>query len=471
MSDILKIYTAEQLYKMFRDKILYDNVGITDFNTGSKVRSLIESNSDIISAISMDFKEAIYNAIPIALYQGFGFAKKTAVKATGYLRPYRTPAMIINYTGAGSNAKITIDSTSIVAACTGAPGDAFDYDFTTYPTISALAAQIESLTNWTCTAIKTGNSDELFQQADTEVINSLNYLYADGLDIMLQTDIEISIPIGFSVTLDQQQIITTAAATLLAGTAWILIAAQNQTSGILGNIPIAAIDTVNGKGYINSYVTGVEYVKNDVAFSGGSEAETDDARRIRFANTINALNAGTTSGLQAAILAINTVKSVGIIGSLPSIGMVTVIVDDGSGAVSPTLEAEVLKVIEGDPSDLINYPGKGTAGIGYVIIAPTIYDVDVDITVYVLSSVIVDYTVLETAIQSSIEQYINTLVLGADVLLSEITRVAKNTSSSVYDVVISTPATNITIDSTEMARTGAGTTGVVTVTVLPQLSI
>ena len=42
-----------------------------------------------------DFKEAIYKAIPVALYQGFGFSKTGEVSAIGAIRPYRKPAFYI----------------------------------------------------------------------------------------------------------------------------------------------------------------------------------------------------------------------------------------------------------------------------------------------------------------------------------------------------------------------------------------
>ena len=474
MSDILKIYTADQLYTMYKNKILNDNVGLTDFNDGSKIKSILQSNSDIISALSMDFKEAIYNAIPIALYQGFGFAKKTAVNAIGYLRPYRTPAMTLTYIGAGSDALVTITSISISATCTGAGGDAFSYNFASYATIALLVAKINTdhSAGWTATAIKVGASNTLYQQINTNAKTALNYLYVSGLDIMLQTDTAITVTEGFSVTLNSQQIVTTAEGTILAGTAWVLIAAQNNTVGVVGNIGVGAIDTLNGKGFVNSNISGIQYVKNDSAFAGGTDEETDDERRTRFSISVNALNAGTITGLQAAILAINSVKSVGILPSVPSIGMVTVIVDDGTRVVDTDLEADVRKVINGDPTDMINYPGKGTAGIGYEVIAPTIHEfapgqhgTNVTLTATVLSSVIVDYDLLKVAIQTSVEQYINTLTLGANVLLSEIIRVVKNTSSSIYDVTISDPTENVEVLNTEFARTGTGTNAVVSVTV------
>ena len=469
MTTLLKVYTADQLYTLYRNKILADNCGLTDFNDGSKTKSLIQSNSDIVSAISMDFKQAIYNAIPIALYQGFGFKKKVATSAVGYIRPYRKPTFTLNYTGAGSSAQITITATTISAAVTGAPGDAFTLAFATYTTVGALVTAINLIGNWAAVGVSSSAaSTGLYQQAGTEVIGALNYLYQSGLDIMLQSDIAVTIPTGYSVTLNQQVITTTADGTILAGTSGIQIAAQNTTTGAVGNIGVGAIDTLNGLGYINSVVQGVQYVKNDTAFASGTDQESDTARKIRFIATINALNAGTKNGLIVEIEKINSVRSVGMITSYPAIGMNTIIVDDGTSTVSASLLAEIMKIIEGDPTDMVNYPGKGTAGIGYSVIAPTIVSSSVTLTAKVLADVIIDYTTLATNIQTAVEQYINSLTLGRDVIVTEIIRVVKNVSSAVYDVEITLPTVNIPVLNTEFARTGAGTSGVVTVSVISQ---
>ena len=466
MADILKTYTAEQLYTMYRNYLLSKGVGLTDFNSGAKIRALIESNSEITSSIGMDFKEALYKAIPIALYEGFGFTKTDAVKAIGYLRLYREPALYISYSGSGSSAKITSTATNIESAVVGAPGDAFDFDYTTYDEIGDIVSQIDALGNWSATLVKDSSvaSDTIYQYTSEEVVGATNYLNASGLDITLDDAIEIDIPTGYSVSIDSKTILTTADGTLEAGDSSVTIAAQVQTAGITGNISASAVDTVNGKGYINSSIDGIEQVINDSAFSGGAAEETDDNRKTRFSETVNALNAGTEDGIVTAIKGITGVRSVGMRTSYPFKGTNTIIVDDGSGAISTTLQAAVEKVLYGDASDITNYPGKNAAGIGYNIVAPTIVPVDIAILVYRLPNVNVDLTEIGTDVKTAVEQYVNTRALGENVLLSEIVRVGKNSNAAAYDLTISSPSDNVAISENEFAKTGTGTGGTVTVT-------
>jgi uncharacterized phage protein gp47/JayE len=468
MADILKIYTAEQLLDMYRLYLLAKGTGLTDFNEGSKTNTLIESNSDIISSIAMDFKEGITKAIPIAMYEGFGFDRLDAVNATGFMRPYRLPAFWIKYTGSGTSAKLTSTATSISTLVTGAPGDVFTFTYAAYPTLTDLVTAIDGEANWEATLVKSGTiaSSTLYQYTSDEVVDAVNYLYGEGLDIMLNSAVAIAIPQGFSVTIDEIQIITTVAGTILAGDSGVQIAAQSTTSGTSGNIIINAVDTLNGKGSINSSISGVEQAINDTAFSGGKAKETATEREVRFSETVNALNAGTENGITSEIKKITTVRSVGMRTSFPFKGTNTIIVDDGTSTISASLLADIEKRLYGDPTDSVNFPGKDAAGILYIIEAPTIVDVNISITVYKLSTTNVDNSTIETAVQSALEQYVNTRKLGEDVILSEIISVATNAHSGVYDALITSPASNISISENEFAKTGVGTGGNVTVTVV-----
>jgi uncharacterized phage protein gp47/JayE len=456
---------------MARDLVLSKQVGITDFNDGGKTKAILQMCADLMSTISMDFKEGMYKAIPVAMYDGFGFAKKEAVSAYGYIRPCRLPAMTINYTGVGTSAKITITATTISAACVGAPSDAFTYDFVDYLKTNDLAAEIDSLTNWSCTSVKNVDSDTLYIQAGVEVIDETDYQANDGLDLMLQTDIAIPIYTGFSVSIDDMQILTTEDATIPAGESGVQILAENSTKGIIGNIAANGLDTINGKGTINSTVDGVYACVNDSAFSGGSEAESDSERATRFANTVNALNAGTKDGILSAINAITGVRSSGMRTSYPYRGTNTIVVDTGSGSISADLLEEIEKVLYGDPNDLINYPGKNAEGIGYIISAPSIVDVNITITAYRLPTVNVDLDEIANDVKTAVEQYINTAQLGQDIVLAEIIRVGKNSNLAVYDLVINSPAANVSISENEFARTGAGTGGTVNVTAVVTLVV
>ena len=118
--------------------------------------------------------------------------------------------------------------------------------------------------------------------------------------------------------------------------------------------------------------------------------------------------------------------------SYPFKGTNTIIVDDGSGVISTTLNDAVEKVLYGDPNDILNYPGKNAEGIGYNIIAPVIVPVDIGVLVYRLPNVNVDLTEISTDVQTAIEQYVNTRALGENVLLSEIVRVGKNRSEEAH---------------------------------------
>jgi uncharacterized phage protein gp47/JayE len=349
---------------------------------------------------------------------------------------------------------------------TGAPGDAFTLLYATYPKSSDLVDAINLIPNWTAVLVKDVDSDILYQYTAVEIIGKLNYRYASGLDIMLASDLLISIPTGYSVTINDVQILTTADASILEGESGVQCLSEASQPGTSGNIAINAIDTLNGDGYINSVVVGVEHVINDSSFSGGADAETDTERQQRFAAAVNALNAGTKLGIIGALQGITGVRSVGIRAAYPFKGANTIIVDTGTGSISAALLAEIEKVLYGDPDDIENYPGKNAEGIEYSIISPTIVDINIGVTAYRLPTVNVDLDDIKTDVQTAIEQYVNTRKLGEDVLLSEIIRVSKNSNAAVYDIVVTSPSANISIGPNEFAKTGAGTSGVVTVTMV-----
>jgi len=474
MADILKVYTADQLYTMYRNYLLSKNTDLTDFNEGSKIRALIESNSEITSSISLDYKEALYQAIPIALYKGFGFKKLEATNATGFIRAYRTPALTIEYTGVGTEAKITSTANNIVSAVTGVPSDAFSFAYATYDDLETLANAIDDLTNWSATLVKSATipTSSLYQYTSVDSLATTDYTNSFGsMDLMLSDAIAVTIPEGFSSSIDQKTILSTAEVILVAGESSAILPCEVQNPGLTGNIIVRAIDTVNGKGVINSNIDEVEQIINDSSFSGGTEAESDSDRKTRFALAVNSLDAGTENGIISAIKGVTGVRSAGMRTSFPFKGTNTIIVDSGSGSISPSLLADIERVLYGDPNDIINFPGKNAEGIGYNIVAPTIIDVSASITVTRLPTVNVDLTEIKDDVQTAVEQYINTRALGENVLISEIVRVGKNSNAGAYDLIVVSPATNVAIDDNEFSKTGSGTSGIVSVTISVATSV
>ena len=138
--------------------------------------------------------------------------------------------------------------------------------------------------------------------------------------------------------------------------------------------------------------------------------------------------------------------------------------DDGSGSITAELIAEIRKVLDGDPSDFINYPGCRAAGITINIVDPTVIPISVIIEIQRIGT-LSDIDEIKTAVQSAIENYINTRQLGQDVVRNEIIALAKKAHPAIYDVILTFPSENVSIDDMYIPRTGSGTGGTITATV------
>ena len=59
MTAILSNYTPDQHYDLARNKVIADNVGLTNFNEGSNTRAILEAVGIIASAIGFDFLDCL----------------------------------------------------------------------------------------------------------------------------------------------------------------------------------------------------------------------------------------------------------------------------------------------------------------------------------------------------------------------------------------------------------------------------
>jgi len=475
MSEILKIFSAEQQYNIMRDKIIADNVGLTNFNVGSRIRSILEAVALLESTTGLDYLEGLRRAIPVALYDGFGFKKKAAMASYGYLKAVRKPAFTLHYTGIGTSALVTNNALTFDITVTGAGGDNVSADLTVYDTVSSLVTYLDGLSNYSCSLIKDGNSasENLYYYSGKEIIGSSDFLDNDGLDIMTSSAgaLTLTIPQFFQVGLDNLVFQTIIAGSILAGEAHSAdIPAECASSGVEGNIAVHGIDTSVGKGFIMTFISGIDYATNDSAFSGGSEEETDLEQSRRFQVYVKGLSGSTVYGLQSAALSVAGVKSVTVKEAYPKAGQVTLICDNGSGFLSSDLILELNKVIDGDVDDLLNYPGARAAGITVNIQPPSVIETNVVIMVYRVG-VLADEDEIKAAVQTAIENYINTRQLGQDVVYTEMVALAKKAHPAIYDVYISVPASNVSINDEYVARTGAGTGATVTVSLTTYTSM
>jgi len=114
------------------------------------------------------------------------------------------------------------------------------------------------------------------------------------------------------------------------------------------------------------------------------------------------------------------------------------------------LVQEVQWVVDGLDEDWDNYPGLRAAGIQVEVIEPVIKFQDISLVI-VTKDLSIGPSV--NNIKAAVTGYINTLPIGGDVLLSEIIRRVKNEVSSVLDVKITSPVTNIVVAYNELAKT------------------
>jgi|SRR5579883_935267 len=110
------------------------------------------------------------------------------------------------------------------------------------------------------------------------------------------------------------------------------VTVQAVNAGTQGNVAAGAISV------IKTGIAGIDTVTNSSAFTNGQNAETDSALRIRFVNFINQLSKGTPSAIGFAITSLQQNLQYSIIenkdySGATDNGMVTVIVDDGSGNI------------------------------------------------------------------------------------------------------------------------------------------
>jgi uncharacterized phage protein gp47/JayE len=465
MSDILKVFTAEQLYEMMKNKILADNVGITNFNEGSRIRSILEAVALIESITGYDYLNSLRDAIRISFYEGFGFSKKPGTKSKGYIRFYRLPIMTINYTGNSSSVKLTITNTNFILNCSNTSHNV-NISFTSYPYVQDIVDYLNSLPYFTAEFVlenPSGNqpSNLLFQYNNVEILNKKDYKNRNGFDILLSPADPTIIPSNIEIKLGDLSFETIETKNLDAGISGVAVLCECKQVGTIGNININSIDTLNGKGQISDPIPYIEHAINDSSFFGGTNEETEEERLKRFQLYVRSLQSGTEFSIKSAILKIPGVKSVYIKDNHPRRGYITLVVDNGTNTLPVELINEITKTLNGDPLDVINYPGYRPAGVKFNITPPNIISVNIDITIY-KSRIFYSNVDVINEIKSRIESYINTRKLGESVILSEIIKLAKS-HPAIYDVIINNPTSNIIIDNDSVARTGSGTSGNITI--------
>ena len=275
----------------------------------------------------------------------------------------------------------------------------------------------------------------------------------------------ITIPLGtIVVSSSGARYATTMAAVLAVGDSSVSVPVQCTEVGAIGNVSAGALTSMN------AWISGIDAVTNPAAIATGRDEESDDERKARFAAYVRSLPRGTNSAVTygagtARLLATDGsiseyVRETNVLEEFmtdPSkpVGFVRVIISSGSGGASTALVAECQRIIDGYvDDDGIPIPGWKSAGV--IATVESAAEVQVDITAAITGDGSVAQPALVTACKIAVSDYLSTLRMGEDCLVSGLT-VALATTPGVYNIELTAPADDISIQDNEIAVPGVVT--------------
>lgn len=152
---------------------------------------------------------------------------------------------------------------------------------------------------------------------------------AAGTDITIPALTKVSCPNDLGETL---YFVTTEAATLVAGTKSVVVAARCFERGLLGNVPAGAVNK------LYETITGIEGVSNPSAFAGGTDEELDAELRQRYIDVATLPGTATIAMLEAKLTDIDTVREAKVWNR--DEGCIEVICDDSVGLVATSADID-----------------------------------------------------------------------------------------------------------------------------------
>ena len=197
-------------------------------------------------------------------------------------------------------------------------------------------------------------------------------------------------------------------------------------------------------------------VNNPSAATGGTDAETQTQMLRRFKAHINGLQGSNRYGIEAGVLSLEGVRSVGLEEHFPpksDIYNFTIYVDDGTGGLDTTVKNQVLDLING--TDTEEQPGLRAAGINIDVQAaqPVYIQIKVTATIYR-----VEEARIRSDITMKLQEYINDLGIHENLVLSSVIVLLKqipgitDISGLMFNIGSEWVSDNINIGVNEIAR-------------------
>jgi uncharacterized phage protein gp47/JayE len=217
-----------------------------------------------------------------------------------------------------------------------------------------------------------------------------------------------------------------------------------------GNVT-AWIDDGNGTAEDTTVVSSPETV---IASAVGGETvftlpHAPIKKEAAYAIRVNAvtLTEGTDYTLNPASGQVNLLPAV-----YPS-GLTAADAVDWTGTYFTGLIALAQKVIDGDPADRATYPGYRAGGILVRVLSPLIQQQVISANLTWLQGYDGDTVIV--AVLAAIEGYINTLGIGDDIILAELTERCMAVPG-MYDIAFTAPTSSIVVGDGTLARVQSG---------------
>ena len=178
-------------------------------------------------------------------------------------------------------------------------------------------------------------------------------------------------------------------------------------------------------------IIGVDTVTNALAFTGGSNAETDAQLRQRFVYFIGSLSKGTVAAIQYAITSLQLGLKCTVIENFASDGtavpgLLTITVDDGSGAPTQSLLTTVSAAVA----------NVRAAGIAWVVLAPVVINAKVSIVVSTQAGY--DHNTVVALVSAAVTSFIGSLGVGDGLPYLRLSQVIYDASPGVATITTQT---------------------------------
>lgn len=193
-------------------------------------------------------------------------------------------------------------------------------------------------------------------------------------------------------------------------------------------------------------VIGIEYVTNEVEFSGGTDQETDDELRARAKHALAGLGKGTNAAIRSALLGVDGVNDAIVLDTNRGVGTADVIVVTDEIPPSTALQNKINAAITETKA----------AGVHVQAIYPDIVTQDVSITLIDITDplAVMPIEYINNA-GNAIITYCNSLSVGGTFIVSQLERVIGNAINDTnIDISTTTPSANITPTNTKVIRHG-----------------